>query len=220
MGKREKYKIVNGVKYYVDDRKVYSVIKRSFDIIASFLAIVLFFWVFALIAIIIRIDDGGPALYVSKRVGIYGREFNFYKFRSMRVDADKMLDSLLEQNETSGQLFKMKNDPRITRVGRFLRKTSLDELPQLFNILKGDMSFVGPRPPLVREVKDYTEFSMQRLAVVGGLTCYWQISGRSTIDFNGMVRFDQKYIAERSVWTDIKILFKTIPAVIKGDGAY
>ncbi len=205
MKEQEKYCIVNGVKYYVDEKKAYSVVKRVFDVAASLTAL---------------INDGGPVFYVSKRVGRFGKEFDFYKFRSMHVNAEEMLGDLLSQNETSGQLFKMKNDPRITRVGMFLRKTSLDELPQLFNILKGDMSFVGPRPPLVREVENYTEYSMQRLSVIGGLTCYWQISGRSEIDFNGMIKLDMQYISERSVLTDLKILFKTIPAVIKGDGAY
>ena len=220
MGENRNYKIVNGIKYYVDERKFYSFIKRTFDIIAASLFLLLFFWLFVIIAIIIKLQDGGPVFYVSTRVGRYGRRFNFYKFRSMRVDADKMLDELKSQNETRGELFKMKNDPRVTRFGRILRKTSLDELPQMFNILKGDMSFVGPRPPLVREVKNYTEYSMQRLAVTGGLTCYWQISGRSQIDFNGMVKLDQKYIQERGVLTDLKILIKTVPAVLKGDGAY
>lgn len=220
MKEQEKYCIVNGVKYYVDEKKAYSVVKRVFDVAASLTALILFFWVFAIIALVIKLNDGGPVFYVSKRVGRFGKEFDFYKFRSMHVNAEEMLGDLLSQNETSGQLFKMKNDPRITRVGMFLRKTSLDELPQLFNILKGDMSFVGPRPPLVREVENYTEYSMQRLSVIGGLTCYWQISGRSEIDFNGMVKLDMQYISERSVLTDLKILFKTIPAVIKGDGAY
>ena len=211
---------MNGVKYYVDDKKAYQAVKRVFDVVASVIAILLLSWLFLLIAVIIQIDDRGPVFYVSKRVGRFGKEFNFYKFRSMCVGAENKLDSLMSQNETTGLIFKMKNDPRVTRFGRFLRKTSLDELPQLFNILKGDMSFVGPRPPLAREVQDYTEYSMQRLSVIGGLTCYWQISGRSTIDFNGMVKLDEKYIKERGVWTDIKILFKTIPAVIKGEGAY
>ena len=220
MKEQEKYCIVNGVKYYVDEKKAYSVVKRVFDVAASLTALILFFWVFAIIALVIKLNDGGPVFYVSKRVGRFGKEFDFYKFRSMHVNAEEMLGDLLSQNETIGQLFKMKNDPRITRVGMFLRKTSLDELPQLFNILKGDMSFVGPRPPLVREVENYTEYSMQRLSVIGGLTCYWQISGRSEIDFNGMIKLDMQYISERSVLTDLKILFKTIPAVIKGDGAY
>ena len=176
--------------------------------------------VFLLVAAAIKIDDRGPVFYVSTRVGRFGKEFRFYKFRSMKVNADELLDDIRHLNETEGQLFKMKNDPRVTRVGRFLRRTSLDELPQIFNIIKGDISFVGPRSPLPEEVKNYTDYSMQRLSVIGGLTCYWQISGRSDIDFNGMVKLDCKYIEERSILTDLKILFLTLPAVIKGDGAY
>ena len=212
--------IKNGVIYYVDEKKFYSIVKRVFDVTVSVLFVILFWWLFVGIAVAIKIDDRGPVFYVHNRVGLFGREFKFYKFRSMRPDADKMLDSIQHLNETSGELFKIKDDPRVTRVGRFLRKTSLDELPQFFNIIKGDISFVGPRSPLPREVANYTDYSMQRLSVIGGLTCYWQVSGRSQIDFSGMVELDYKYIRERGFLTDIKILFLTIPAVIKGDGAY
>ena len=180
----------------------------------------MFFWLFLGIAIAIKIDDGGPVFYIQNRVGLFGKEFRFYKFRSMRTDADEMFESLQDQNDTSGEMFKMRNDPRVTRVGRFIRKTSLDELPQFFNIIKGDISFVGPRSPLPREVENYTDYSMQRLSVIGGLSCYWQISGRSEIDFSGMVELDYKYIRERGILTDLKILVLTIPAVIRGDGAY
>lgn len=214
------YTLVNGTKFYVRRKPVYETIKRIFDIVAAVLFIAVFFWVFLLVAAAIKIDDRGPVFYVSTRVGRFGKEFRFYKFRSMKVNADELLDDIRHLNETEGQLFKMKNDPRVTRVGRFLRRTSLDELPQIFNIIKGDISFVGPRSPLPEEVKNYTDYSMQRLSVIGGLTCYWQISGRSDIDFNGMVKLDCKYIEERSILTDLKILFLTLPAVIKGDGAY
>lgn len=212
--------VYNGVKYYVEEKKFYNLVKRVFDFSVALVFVVLFFWLFVGIAIAIKIDDGGPVFYVSNRVGLFGKEFRFYKFRSMRTDADEMFESIQDQNETSGELFKMKNDPRVTRVGRFLRKTSLDELPQFFNILEGDISFVGPRSPLPREVENYTDYSMQRLSVIGGLSCYWQISGRSQIDFSGMVELDYKYIRERSFLTDLKILFLTVPAVLKGDGAY
>ena len=210
----------NGVKYYVEEKKFYNFVKRVFDFSVALAFVILFFWLFVGIAIAIKIDDGGPVFYVSNRVGLFGKEFRFYKFRSMRPDADKLFESIQDQNETSGELFKLKNDPRITRVGKFLRKTSLDELPQFFNIIKGDISFVGPRSPLPREVENYTDYSMQRLSVIGGLSCYWQISGRSQIDFSGMVELDYKYIRERGFLTDLKILLLTLPAVIRGDGAY
>ena len=190
--------VKNGVKYYVEEKKAYNFVKRVFDFSFALIFVILFFWLFLGVALAIKIDDGGPVFYVCNRVGLFGREFKFYKFRSMKPNADEIFESIKDQNETSGELFKIKDDPRITRVGKFLRKTSLDELPQFFNIIKGDISFVGPRSPL----------------------CYWQISGRSQIDFNGMVELDYKYIKERSILTDLKILFLTIPAVIKGDGAY
>lgn len=211
---------VDGVEYRYEERRAYSFVKRTFDLVASMLFLVLFFWVFLAIAIAIKLDDGGPVFYISNRVGRFGREFRFYKFRSMQADADSQIKDLEQLNEQNGQLFKIKDDPRITRVGRFLRRTSLDELPQIFNIFKGDISFVGPRSPLPREVENYTPRAMQRLSIIGGLTCYWQIGGRSTIDFDGMLALDERYIRERGILTDLKILFLTIPAVIRGDGAY
>lgn len=218
--KRDKSVIENNTMFCVKEKKLYSVVKRIFDVVAAVVFLILFFWVFIAVAIAVKLDDGGPVMYTSNRVGKFGKEFKFYKFRSMRPDADDIFEDIAQLNESEGELFKMKNDPRITRVGRFIRKTSLDEFPQIINIIKGDMSFVGPRPPLPREVKDYDEYAMQRLSVVGGLTCYWQIGGRSNIDFNGMLKLDLKYIRERGILTDLKILLKTIPAVIKGDGAY
>ena len=210
----------NGVIFYVDEKKFYNFIKRVFDFTMAMLFVIVFFWLFLGIALVIKLYDCGPVFYVSNRVGLYGKEFKFYKFRSMRTDADQVFESVKNKNETKGELFKMKKDPRVTRVGRFLRRTSMDELPQFFNIIKGDISFVGPRSPLPREVENYTDYSMQRLSVIGGLSCYWQISGRSAIDFKGMVELDYKYIKERGILTDLKILLLTIPAVIKGDGAY
>lgn len=211
---------VDGIEYRYEEKRAYSIVKRVFDFIASLLFLVLFFWVFLAIAIAIKLDDGGPVLYISTRVGRFGKEFRFYKFRSMNTDAEDQIKDLEKYNEQSGHLFKIKDDPRITRVGRFLRRTSLDELPQIFNILKGDISFVGPRSPIPREVAKYTPEARQRLSIIGGLTCYWQISGRSMIDFDGMLALDERYMRERGVLTDLKILFLTIPAVIRGDGAY
>lgn len=202
------------------NKPVYDFFKRVFDVVASLMAIILLSPVLAIVAIAVKAHDGGPVLYVSERVGKGGKPFKFYKFRSMCVDADKYVDELQSENETGGPTFKITNDPRVTKIGRFIRKTSLDELPQFFNILKGDMSFVGPRPPIPREVEQYDEAAMKRLDIVGGLTCYWQVMGRSSIEFDGMVSLDLKYIEERSFLTDLKILFMTVPAVLKGDGAY
>lgn len=202
-------------------KPVYDFLKRIFDFLFSLIAIILFSPIFLVISIMIKIDDPkGTVIYVSDRVGKDGKIFKFYKFRSMCTDADIKYSDLLCTNETGGPTFKMKDDPRVTRVGKFIRKTSLDELPQLFNIIKGDMSFIGPRPPMLREVESYPDYPMERLSVLGGLSCYWQIMGRSSIGFKGMIELDLKYIKERSIITDVKILFLTIPAVFKGDGAY
>jgi exopolysaccharide biosynthesis polyprenyl glycosylphosphotransferase len=211
---------VNKIKPKVKEKPVYDFIKRAFDLIVSLVALVIASPFMLIIAILIKLNSKGPVLYISDRVGKNGKAFKFYKFRSMCQDADEIYEDLATINETGGPTFKSKDDPRITKVGKILRKTSLDELPQLFNIIKGDMSIVGPRPPMVREVEEYDQKAMNRLAVKGGLTCYWQVNGRSNIDFNGMVDLDMKYIKERSVWTDIKIILKTVPAVLKGDGAY
>lgn len=145
--------VKNGVKYYVEEKKAYNFVKRVFDFSFALIFVILFFWLFLGVALAIKIDDGGSVFYVCNRVGLFGREFKFYKFRSMKPNADEIFESIKDQNETSGELFKIKDDPRITRVGKFLRKTSLDELPQFFNIIKGDISFVGPRSPLPREVE-------------------------------------------------------------------
>lgn len=202
------------------EKPVYDFIKRVFDVILSGLAIVVLSPLMLGLAIAVR-SDGGPAIYSQNRVGKNGKRFRILKFRSMCVNADspEMLAKLAAMNEMDGPAFKIKNDPRITPVGRFIRRTSLDELPQLFNIFVGDMTIVGPRPPLESEVRQYTEYQMQRLQVKQGLTCYWQCSGRNNISFDEWVELDLKYIRERSLWTDIKILFLTIPAVLSGDGA-
>ena len=202
------------------EKPVYDFFKRVFDVILSGLAIVVLSPLMLGLAIAVR-SDGGPAIYSQKRVGKNGKHFRIYKFRSMCVNADspEMLAKLAAMNEMDGPAFKIKNDPRITKVGRFIRRTSLDELPQLFNIFKGDMTIVGPRPPLESEVRQYTDYQLQRLQVKQGLTCYWQCSGRNNINFDEWVELDLKDIRERSLWTDIKILFRTIPAVLSGDGA-
>ena len=173
-----------------------------------------------IVGIIVVIDSPGAfPIYVQKRIGKNGREFNFYKFRSMVPNAEDMLDKLLDKNEMEGPVFKIKDDPRITRFGRFIRKTSIDELPQLWNVLKGDMSLVGPRPPLPREVELYNEHQLQRLTVTPGITCYWQIQpSRNSIPFEDWLKLDLKYIKERSFKIDFIILFKTIGAVFGAEG--
>ncbi|GAC91764.1 putative colanic biosynthesis UDP-glucose lipid carrier transferase [Anoxybacillus ayderensis] len=165
-------------------------------------------------------DPKGPVFFKQIRVGKDGKQFYMYKFRSMVTDAETKLQELLKYNEVSGAMFKMKNDPRVTKVGRFIRKTSIDELPQLWNVLKGEMSLVGPRPPLPREVAQYTEYDKQRLLVTPGCTGLWQVSGRNDLGFNEMVELDLKYIRERSILYDLKIILKTIKIMIKPNSAY
>lgn len=202
------------------EKPLYDAIKRLFDILISGIALILLSPLLLLLVIMVR-SDGGPAIYYQNRVGKNGKTFRIFKFRSMCVNADspEMLAKLQAMNEMDGPAFKIKEDPRITKVGRFIRRTSMDELPQLVNILLGDMSIVGPRPPLVSEVKQYTEYQKQRLLVKQGLTCYWQCSGRNNISFDEWVELDLKYIRERSLWTDLKIILKTVPAVLSGNGA-
>jgi exopolysaccharide biosynthesis polyprenyl glycosylphosphotransferase len=195
-------------------------LKRSFDIVASALLLALLSPLFALIAILVKIEDGGPMFFLQTRVGQFGREFKMYKIRSMCLDAEQRLKDLIQKNHhKEGITFKLKDDPRITRVGRWLRKFSFDELPQLYNVLIGDMSLVGPRPPLPREVSKYSLAHRRRLAVRPGITCIWQISGRAEIDFSGQVQLDVDYIESQGFWVDVKILARTVPAVLSGKGA-
>ena len=195
-------------------------IKRLFDIAFSLGILVLLLPLFLLIAFLIKLEDRGPIFFSQIRVGKYGRHFRMLKFRSMCVDAEKKFKELMAQNQhREGVTFKLKHDPRITQVGRWLRKLSLDELPQFYNVLRGDMSFVGPRPPVPREVALYSPMDRRRLAIMPGITCLWQISGRSEIDFSGQVALDVRYIESQSFWGDLKIAAKTIPAVISGRGA-
>ena len=196
-------------------------LKRFFDIVVSAFLLIVLFPFLVLISILIKLTSPGPIIFTQIRVGRYGRHFRFYKFRSMYVDAETRKDSLMQQNESKdGVIFKIKDDPRVTPIGRFLRKYSIDEAPQFFNVLLGDMSLVGPRPPLPSEVAQYSLDDRKRLEILPGITCIWQISGRSDIPFREQVVLDKEYIREQSFWKDVLILFRTIPAVIAGKGAY
>ncbi len=200
-------------------RYFYRFFKRSFDIIFSLTVLIIMSLPMSIIAVCIKCTDGGSVFFKQDRVGGHGEIFKMIKFRSMCVDAEQKLEELKDLNEAQGLLFKMKNDPRVTKIGKFIRKTSLDEFPQFFNVLTGHMSVVGPRPPLVSEVKLYNLYQKQRLIVNPGITCYWQVSGRSNIGFNEMVKLDIQYIKERGLWTDFKVICKTIPAVLSHKGA-
>lgn len=211
---------VDPSNFTIKHKYVYRFFKRLFDIVVSFIAIILLLWLFIILAILVKCDSKGPAIYVSERVGKKGKIFKFYKFRTMRQNAEKELEDLLKYNETGGITFKMTNDPRITRIGKFLRKTSLDELPQLFNILKGDMTFVGPRPCTVREYNLYSEKDKLRLLVPQGLTGYWQIHGRSNTTFDEMINMDIFYIVKRrEFFYDMWLMVRTVFHVAKKDGA-
>lgn len=195
--------------------------KTVVDVTCASLGILVLSPVFLVCAAVIRLESPGPVIFKQKRIGRDGRPFNFYKFRSMYIDAEQRRQELLKANESKdGVIFKMQKDPRVTRFGRFIRKFSIDELPQLFNVLIGDMSLVGPRPPLPDEVRLYTLEDRKRLNVVPGLTCIWQISGRSDIPFSKQVQLDKEYIASRGFWQDCRILVKTVPAILTGRGAY
>ncbi|WP_244533241.1 sugar transferase [Paenibacillus sp. 453mf] len=199
----------------------YLIMKRLTDVIASLFGIIILIPVFLLIGILIKIEDPrGPIFFKQIRIGKNEKEFYMYKFRSMVHNAEDLLEGLLEQNEISGAMFKMRNDPRITKIGKFIRKTSLDELPQLWNVLKGEMSMVGPRPPLPREVADYSLYDKQRLYVIPGCTGLWQVSGRNNLGFKEMVELDLKYIRNRRYWYDIKIIFKTIRLIFGAKDAF
>ena len=197
------------------------VAKQLLDSVGSFLALVCFWWLFALIALLIKLTSPGPAFFRQQRSGINGRPFTIYKFRTMVTNAEQLKHELAAMNEMSGPVFKVSNDPRVTRIGKFLRKFSLDELPQLFNVLRGEMSLVGPRPLPVDEVKRFNDLAhRRRLSVKPGLTCLWQISGRSNVsDFRDWVRLDLEYIDNWSLWLDFSILWRTLPAVLAGTGA-
>jgi len=203
------------------DRMLYLWAKRTLDISLSLIGLIFLCPVFLAVALLIKLEDPKGAVFFSQvRVGRGGTPFKMYKFRSMVSGAELMLGNLIQQSDVTGAMFKMKNDPRVTRVGRFIRKTSMDELPQLVNVLKGNMSLVGPRPPLPREVSDYTSYDMQRLLVVPGCTGLWQVSGRNHVGFQEMVELDLKYINEQSIWMDMIILCKTVKVLFGADNAY
>lgn len=202
-------------------RYYYQLTKRIIDIIGSCLGLVVLIPVFIAVAIALKLEEmNAPIIFTQTRIGKNGKKFKMYKFRSMCLDAEDMLQNLLQQNEIEGAMFKIKEDPRVTKVGKFIRKTSIDELPQFWNVFKGNMSLVGPRPPLEREFDEYTTYDKQRLFTKPGCTGIWQISGRNNVNFNDMVSMDISYINNQSVILDLKIIIKTIWIMLKPNGAY
>ncbi|MDV4150296.1 sugar transferase [Clostridium sp. AL.422] len=199
-----------------DERVTYDILKRILDFSLSLIGLLILSPILLIVAILIKLESKGPIIFSQLRVGLYGKEFKMYKFRSMVVNAEELKEKLAKQNEMSGPMFKIKDDPRVTKVGKFIRKTSIDELPQLINVLKGDMSLVGPRPSLLKEVADFELWMLDRLNVKPGLTCYWQVSGRNNIDFIEWMKLDLKYVEERSFLLDLKLIFKTF-FVLFGD---
>lgn len=215
----EKFQEINPDQ--VNSKRGYLIIKRFMDIIGSLIGLILLAPIFCIVAIIMKIEDPkGPIIFKQVRVGKDGQEFQMYKFRSMVVNAEEKLKDLLSQNEVSGAMFKMKEDPRITKIGGFIRKTSIDELPQLINVLKGEMSLVSTRPPLLREVKEYTVYDKQRLMVTPGCTGLWQVSGRSNLSFKQMVELDLYYIINRNFIFDVKILLRTVKVLLGSKDAF
>ena len=211
--------VVNMQLINIANQNRYEKIKQFFDICLSSAALVVLSPLLLVIAILIYLEDKGPVIYSQTRIGKDGRAFKLYKFRSMCVDADEKLKDLQELNERDGPVFKIKNDPRVTKVGKFIRKTCIDELPQLVNIIKGDMSIVGPRPPLSNEVEQYNSYQKQRLLVVPGLTCYWQIQKGEETTFDEWVELDLKYIKERSILLDFRLILLTFKVILSGKGA-
>jgi len=226
----DQYSTGKGMKSFHFFRKKYAwimivrgtrLLKRLMDILVSFIMLILLSPILATTSLIIKLTDFGPVFFFQTRIGKYGSEFTAYKFRSMKIGADKEVEEVTQMSHHENSLsYKVKKDPRVTWIGRFIRKSSIDELPQLWNVLKGDMSLVGPRPHVHREVDQYTLTDRKRLDVLPGITCIWQISGRADIAFPEQLELDLEYIESQSLWTDIKILFKTIPAVLMAKGAY
>jgi exopolysaccharide biosynthesis polyprenyl glycosylphosphotransferase len=211
----------DGYLHYIstDTRPVQYAVKRLVDIACSAFALVVLSPLLLSVAALIRLESRGPVLFKQQRVGLHGASFNLLKFRSMVPNADAMKDQLLAHNEQTGPVFKMKHDPRITKIGRFIRKFSIDELPQLVNILRGDMTIVGPRPAVPREVAQYKLWQRRRLSVRPGLTCYWQVSGRNEIGFEEWMQLDLRYVDNWSLKVDVELILKTFPVVVFGRGA-
>lgn len=206
--------------YILKEHRIYFGLKRIADVVLSLFALIVLSPLFLIAALAIRIESKGNVIFAQNRTGRNGKVFKMYKFRSMYQDAELLRNELLEQNEMDGPVFKIARDPRITKVGRLIRKLSIDELPQLINIIRGDMSIVGPRPLVTYETEDFTAYENLRHLVKPGLTCFWQISGRNNISFEEWIELDIKYLNRMSIWTDIKIVFKTVGVVLLGKGAY
>ncbi|MEE3496773.1 MAG: sugar transferase [Butyrivibrio sp.] len=211
---------LNYWEIYDHKANIYKWVKRAFDVIAACVALVLLSPVFLITAIAIFVEDGGPIFFTQQRAGKDMQSFTIYKFRSMYKNAEDLFEKMQEQNEQTGHAFKIKDDPRVTHVGKFIRRFSIDELPQLFNIIKGDMSVVGPRPILYEQMEACNAYEKQRLIVKPGLTCYWQVCGRAKIKWEQWVELDLKYIQDMSVKKDIELILRTFPAVFGQDGAY
>lgn len=204
-------------KEQVEDRGLmYCFLKRTMDVVCSMIGLIVLSPIFLVVAVLIRLESVGNPIFCQERVGMNGKKFKMYKFRSMVVNAEEIKDKLRDKNEMSGPMFKMKDDPRVTNIGRFIRKTSIDELPQLVNVLKGEMTLVGPRPSLPKEVIKFEDWMKERLSVKPGLTCYWQVSGRSDIGFEEWMRLDVKYVRERNTLLDMWLIMKTF-SVFLGD---
>lgn len=204
-----------------DSKASYLVIKRIMDVMLALIGLVLLSPLFILVALLIKMEDPkGSVFFYQTRIGKNERPFRMYKFRSMVSNAEELLEKLLDQNEVGGAMFKMKEDPRITKLGKFIRKTSIDELPQLWNVVRGDMSLVGPRPALPREVMQYTSYDKQRLSVSPGCTGLWQVSGRNNLSFQEMLELDLEYIERRNLWLDIKVMLRTVKVMVFPNSAY
>ena len=208
------------LRQHLESQVLLEVLKRVVDFVAALAGLLLFLPLLPFIAALVRLESKGPLFFGQERVGRYGKRFTCYKIRSMVPDAEARKDDLEHLNEADGAAFKIRDDPRITRVGRFVRRSSLDEFPQLWNVLRGEMSIVGPRPQIPAEVADYERHHLARLLVKPGLTCLWQISGRNDVDFGEWMRLDREYVESRTLALDISILLRTLPAVVKRTGAY